>query len=85
MMMTKHIVKLAKAYSKAKGIEVSALSRRVFKDSKKISQLEAGSDLVTARYQSAMSYFGEHWPSNVEWPSDIPRPSVAEEDKAPAA
>nr|WP_321456114.1 hypothetical protein [uncultured Cohaesibacter sp.] len=85
MMMTNHIVDLASTFSKHLGIEVSALSRRLFKDSKKIQQLSNGHDLYTARYQAALAYFDTNWPSDLEWPSDIPRPSVAEREDASAA
>ena len=85
MMMTDHIVSLADAFCRQNSISVATLSNRLFKDARKIDALRNGRDLVTARYQSALVYFDEHWPANVEWPSNIPRPSVAEEDKAPVA
>ena len=85
MTMPDHIVCLADGFCEVSGISTATLSNRLFKDARKIDALRGGRDLVTARYQTALAYFDMNWPSNVEWPSDIPRPSVAEEEKAPAA
>ncbi len=85
MMMTQQIVQLADRYSKHEGMAVSTLSMRLFCDSRKIDNLRDGKDLLTKRFEAAVRFFDQNWPSSLEWPSDIPRPSVAEEDKAPAA
>lgn len=91
--MTLHdkLLSVAKRYAELTEKSVSAVSRQILNDGKKLTLIEGGCSLTCARYEQAMRDFATvwpdetKWPSNVEWPSDIPRPSVAEEDKAPAA
>lgn len=68
------LLTLARAYGLAAGIKASTVSWRVFGDSKKLADIEAGADIQVRRQERAMRWFAENWPSGAEWPSDVPRP-----------
>lgn len=65
---------LARAYREATGLKTTALSWRLFGDSKKLGAIENGADIQVTRYERALQWFSDNWPSEV-WPIDAgPRP-----------
>jgi hypothetical protein len=92
-MMTLHdkLLLVANRYADLTGKSVSAVSRQILNDGKKLSAISSGASLTCSRYEQAMRDFAKEWPdfskwpADVEWPSDIPRPSVAEREDASAA
>ena len=38
------------------------------------ARLKNGHDLTTRRAASVVQYLSDHWPADLAWPSDIPRP-----------
>lgn len=69
-----HLLNVASAYANAEGVEFSTVSWRVFGDSKKLDAIRNGKDIQVRRFERAMAWFDEHWPTNVAWPSSAPRP-----------
>ena len=54
----------ADAYKRAAGVDHdSPVSHRVFGDSKKLSALRSGADITLRRFNDAMSWFDENWPT----------------------
>ena len=39
------------------------------------SRLVAGHDLTTRRAERVVAWLSDHWPADLAWPSDIPRPA----------
>ena len=37
-------------------------------------RLRAGHDITTRRAARVAQWLSDHWPADLEWPSDIPRP-----------
>lgn len=74
MSATDSILFLARAYAAHVGIDLSAVSWRVFGDSKKLPAIDAGGDLHTRRYEKALQWFADHWPETAVWPEEIERP-----------
>lgn len=69
--------KVAKAYSTATGLSFKTISSRVFNDGKKLDAVMAGeTDLTTARFDLAMTWFAENWPDGAKWPAGVPAPSA---------
>lgn len=75
MVTAADILRLAEAFAAAKGIALSAVSSRVFDDSKKLAAIEGGADLTLKRAGAAMQWFSNHWPDSAEWPADLARPT----------
>ena len=72
-----HILELADEYLRVEAIRETALSNRLFGESKKLALLRAGTDLTLSRYRLAVEWFSVNWPDGAEWPNGIARP-VAE-------
>lgn len=68
------LLKVARAYADAAGVDLSTVSWRVFDDSKKLAALETGADIQARRFEKAMRWFSDHWPDNATWPSGVMRP-----------
>lgn len=69
------ILRLAKAYSEATGLDLSKVSRRLFNSSSRLAALEAGGDLNTRTADAAFAALNDWWPDETPWPADIDRPS----------
>lgn len=67
------ILRLAAVYGEATGLGPSAVSWRVFGDSKKLPALRDGKDIQVRRCERALAWFAENWPEGAAWPADVPR------------
>jgi hypothetical protein len=72
------LVALAREYGRATGLDVSAVSWRVFGDTKKLSALMAGADIGIKREEKALRWLSANWPNGAKWPHSIERPLAAE-------
>lgn len=67
------LLKLAENYARLRGLSVSRVSTLVFSDGKVLARLSNGGDITTGRFESAIDWFGTHWPEGHVWPSDVPK------------
>lgn len=72
---TEHLLILARAFSAHIGKPLSTVSSRIFDDGKKLDAIAAGGDLYSARLNMAFQWFSDNWPSDLNWPDDVFRPS----------
>lgn len=77
MIQITHLLSLADAFQVADPVPDTTLSFRIFRDSKKLGALRAGSDITTGRFNDAIVWFSENWPADAAWPVAVPRPAVA--------
>lgn len=77
MIQIAHLLALADEFERVESIEDKTLSFRVFGDSKKLSALRAEADITTGRFNSAIQWFADNWPSGAVWPKGVQRPQVA--------
>ena len=83
VMDAKHIPTLGRMIANHRGMKLSTISTEVAKAGHVFKNLENGRRSVTIRkYDEFLSWFSEHWPDDLDWPSDIPRPSPKREDAA---
>lgn len=76
MLEIAHLLKVIDAFQKAAGVPDVTLSSRMFGDSKKLGGLRAGSGITVDRFNQAMIWLSENWPSTAKWPVDVVRPEV---------
>ena len=70
------IVCLASSYAAHKGLAVSTVSLRAANHGSWIDRLAAGSaGLTVQRRDKVLQWFSDHWPTDLSWPPDIPRPA----------
>ena len=43
-----------------------------------MTALREGRDITTSRFNGALRWFGENWPSDLDWPEGIPLPVTLE-------
>jgi len=68
------LLRLAKLYAQAEGVELSTVSSRIFDDGKKLSALQEGRDIQVRRCEKAIEWLSSNWTTKAEWPSEIARP-----------
>jgi len=73
MYSTEQIKLLAGLYAEHRHIELSTLGRLAVGSSSVFPRIEK--DKATVRtIKRIVNYLSEHWPADLEWPADIPRP-----------
>lgn len=79
MITINDLLSVAHAYQQSTGLETTAVSWRVFGDSKKLGALEDGKDIQVKRFVAAMRWFASNWPEDAVWPAGVPVPESTDE------
>lgn len=77
-----HLVTLAQIYAGHVGLAVSTVATYAQRDGKFFSRLEAGGDCTSRVSNRVCTWFVDHWPADLTWPSDIPRPPKSKKEAA---
>lgn len=73
-MLKEHLTTLARSLATYHGVEINRVSWWVFADNKIVARLLGGkSTISTDRYELAMRWFVENWPTDLPWPAGVPR------------
>lgn len=75
MLTVPDITLLIKTLAQAKGWEDSYAARRVTGSGDTLTRWEGGVRLTLDRAAKIMLNISEHWPADLDWPADIPRPN----------
>ena len=70
----KSIICLVHAYSRHTGLTTRTVSTYAAGSGDFCDRLEAGRDLTTRRAARVAQWLSDHWPDDLAWPNDIPRP-----------
>jgi hypothetical protein len=76
-MNTTQILTLAKSYAEKRGLKLSTVSTYATGDGRVFERLSAGRTCTVRRAEKIALWFSDHWPEDLAWPSDIPRPKRA--------
>ncbi|MNU34524.1 hypothetical protein D3C71_231070 [compost metagenome] len=68
-----HLIRLARAYGAATGVELSTVSWRLFQDTKKLEALIDGRDIQVRRYSAALQWLADNWPEGTDRPEGLDR------------
>ena len=81
MNTTLDIVVLAQEYAKYRRLALSTVGRLAAKDGRFFSYLDSGRSTTTfAKAAKVTQWFSDHWPDDLDWPVDIPRPESSIEE-----
>ncbi len=58
------------------GRSEARISTLIFNHGARISKIRAGADFTTRSFEHALQWFSDHWPADLAWPEDIPRPAL---------
>ena len=65
---------LGQLYADRKGYKLSTVSRHASGSGDTLKHLQTGSTITTRRYGQVLQWFSDHWPEDLDWPDDVPRP-----------
>lgn len=80
-MYAKNLLRLGEIYADARGIALASLGTYMTRDARFFERVESGR-VTIRRTERALQWLSDHWPSDSEWPSDIPRPAPSEQKTA---
>lgn len=82
-MEQKHaLTTLAETMAAHQGVTHFAISMRALGKGDFFKKLLSGGDCRTTTAARVLAWFSENWPSDLEWPADIPRPSQRKKEAA---
>lgn len=81
-MSTETLVRMAQAYSAHTGLKLSTISTYATNDGKFFGSQLMGAGCTLRRADTIMKWFSDHWPADLEWPHDIPRPKPTNREAA---
>lgn len=69
-----HLINLAECMAGHLGVTHWAISMRMEGRGDRFERLRKGGGLRTDTYARRLDWFSTHWPADLEWPADVPRP-----------
>lgn len=70
-----HLIDLAGAYARAKGLRVTTVARQCAGQARLFDRLSDGATITSARATRIVQYFSDNWPAGLDWPAGIERPA----------
>ncbi|CUH68034.1 hypothetical protein TG4357_03353 [Thalassovita gelatinovora] len=81
-METDCIVELAEAFASHCGLKLSTVSTYAANDGKWLDGLKGNASCTLRKASVVIRWFSDNWPSDLEWPADIPRPKKTKQKRA---
>lgn len=81
-MKIEHLTILAEAYSAHRGLKLSTVGVYAVNDGKFFDRIKAGGGCTIRTAEKVMSWFGDVYPADLEWPREIPRPPKSKKEAA---
>jgi len=76
------LVRLAKLYAGHRGLALSTVATYAQRDGKFFARLENSGGCTLKVAARVLGWLSDNWPTDLEWPSDIPRPPRAKREAA---
>lgn len=77
-----HLITLSEQLSRHSGRSTATISNWIVGHARLFSRLQDGKGTTVRTYERAMMWFADHWPTDLAWPGDIPRPSRSKGGRA---
>lgn len=74
-MDSESLLRLASIYGKSKNLRLNSVSTYMSGSGDVLARLSRGHDITTRRLRRFVQWFSDHWPADLPWPDDIPRPT----------
>ncbi len=78
-MNTQILTEMAEHYAQHVGLRTSTVGAYAVNDGKFFHRLAGGGGCTLKTAERAVRYFSDHWPADLAWPRDIPRPPKSKE------
>lgn len=66
--LTSQLLTIANAYAAHRKMSLGTLGGRIAHHGNFFAKLADGHDCTTGKYETAMRWFEDHWPDDLEWP-----------------
>lgn len=76
------LVTIAQIYASHRGLALSTVSTYAAQDGKFFGSLRDGAGCTLRRAARVLDWFSANWPTDLEWPRDIPRPAKGKREAA---
>ena len=76
------LLALSASYCDARGSAESTIARLSSGSGATFTRLRNGHDITIGRAERIAQWFSDHWPSDLDWPEDIPRPTPTPDNEA---
>ncbi|MEH7830348.1 hypothetical protein [Gemmobacter denitrificans] len=73
------LIMLGQSFAAHAGLELSTVSTYAANDGKWLNRLQGGASCTLRKAAVVVQWFSDHWPTDLEWPADIPRPPQSRE------
>lgn len=77
-----HLIRTAEAYAQHHGLKLTTVSTYAANDGKWVDSLKTGASCTLRKAAVVMQWLSDRWPSDLEWPRDIPRPPKSKKEAA---
>ncbi|MCB5198566.1 hypothetical protein LGQ03_04885 [Loktanella sp. TSTF-M6] len=74
-METNALIKLAELHTAFTGGSEATISNKITTNARLFDRLREDKGCTVTTFNNAMRWFDEHWPADLAWPADVPRPS----------
>ncbi|WP_334193896.1 hypothetical protein [Pararhodobacter sp.] len=81
-MQAHQLTQLAKVLSEHKNWSLSTVAVYATNDGKFFDRLKRGGSCTLKTAARVVGWFDTNWPTDLEWPRDIPRPPKSKKEKA---
>ena len=69
-----HLVALSQCYADHRRLSLSRVGFLAANDGKFFVRLKAGKTCTLRTTERVLQWFSDHWPEDLDWPTDTPRP-----------
>ncbi|WP_170563070.1 hypothetical protein [Ruegeria atlantica] len=83
-MFVQYLLDSIKKYADAKSLSVASVGRYSIGDVNLVDRLKTGR-ITIRRVNRVIQWLSNHWPSDLDWPPDIPRPDPTPDSPAALA
>lgn len=76
------LLRTAELFARATGRSITTVSRLATGSGLTVRRLAEGKGITTHRSARVLQWFSDHWPEDLAWPIDIPRPAPSPDSPA---
>lgn len=80
-----HLIRLIDAYQPTSSWAETTIAKKCAGQAHFFTRLRDDANITVDRYNRVLTWFSDHWPTDLPWPPDVPRPVSLPPSAGPAA
>jgi len=77
--LARHLLTLCDQFAEARQLGEATVGRHCAADGRFFPRIRDGRTFTAKKYDEVVAWFSQHWPNEVRWPVDVPRPALMNE------